>query len=330
MMRFKPQALIIALLMAFWFIAQGASRSHPEEEHMLHQLSSAPFKPEVVADVTTPQEELHYLTPLVNCDSALESRVQAVKISQKISDRAIDVSTDPLLQDTSGQQKRYAAVPGYKPREVVRLADPSNYGDRYRVDINGRPVNNEFVVVLHETVYSADSAINYFQTPHPRDEDQASYHTLIKRDGTIIYVVPPEKRAFGAGNSVFVGPRGPEAVKTDPVLPPSVNNFAYHSSLETPSDGANDNSGHSGYTDAQYQSLGWLIAKTSVPEWRITTHKAIDRSGSRHDPRTFNREKFLGILRSYPRRIRTASGYCASPVVAASQESDSFLTAQSH
>ena len=88
--------------------------------------------------------------------------------------------------------------------------------------------------MLHETVYSAASAINHFQTPHLNEKDQASYHSLIKLDGTIIYIVPPDKRAFGASNSVFIGSNGSEAVKTHPNFPPSVNNFAYHVSLETP------------------------------------------------------------------------------------------------
>ncbi|NJL49120.1 MAG: N-acetylmuramoyl-L-alanine amidase, partial [Leptolyngbyaceae cyanobacterium SM2_5_2] len=83
------------------------------------------------------------------------------------------------------------------PRQVTVLADPTNYGDRFATDINGQAAQNPFIAVLHETVGSAQSAINLFRTPHPRDEDQVSYHTLIGRDGTLYYIVPPEKRAFG-------------------------------------------------------------------------------------------------------------------------------------
>lgn len=185
-----------------------------------------------------------------------------------------------------------------RPPEGLALADPTNYGDRFRQDISGRPVNNQWLIVLHETVNSAASAVRFFQTPHPRDEDQASYHTLIARDGTIIYVVPPEKRAYGAGNSVFVGPNGPEAVKTHGALPASVNNFAYHISLESPADGANNQSAHSGYTEAQYQSLAWLVARTQIPDSRITTHAQVDRSGERHDPRSFEAERLLALLQT--------------------------------
>lgn len=188
------------------------------------------------------------------------------------------------------------------PRQVMALADPSNYGDRFATDVHGNPVTNEFIAVLHETVGSAQSAINLFRTRHTRDADQVSYHTLIGRDGTIYYIVPPEKRAFGAGNSVFNGPNGPETVRTNPNFPPSVNNFAYHVSLETPGDGMNNRRSHSGYTQAQYISLAWLLAQTTIPDSRITTHQAVDRSNNRMDPRSFNSQQLFSLLRQYPTR----------------------------
>jgi len=194
------------------------------------------------------------------------------------------------------------SIAQWAPPQVTALADPSNYGDRYLTDINGQILRHEFIAVLHETVGSAQSAINLFRTHHPRDEDQVSYHTLIGRDGTIYYIVPPEKRAYGAGNSIFDGPHGPETVRTHPTLPPSVNNFAYHVSLETPGDGANNRHSHSGYTQAQYESLAWLMAQTIIPDYRITTHQAVDRSGSRMDPRSFDRQRFLSILQGYGNR----------------------------
>ena len=189
-----------------------------------------------------------------------------------------------------------------QPRQVTALADPSNYGDRFATDIEGRVLQNDFIAVLHETVGSAQSALNLFRTHHPRDADQVSYHTLIGRDGTVYYIVPPEKRAFGAGNSVFNGPNGPETVRTNPAFPPSVNNFAYHISLETPGDGFNNRRSHSGYTQAQYSSLAWLLAQTTIPDNRITTHQAVDRSNTRMDPRSFNGQTMLSLLRQYPNR----------------------------
>ena len=218
----------------------------------------------------------------------------------------LDSATSELNAETaSGDVSSAQPVVGlsYQPKEVVRLAHPSNYGERYIRDANGVPVKNEYIVVLHETVGSVSSALNTFQTNHPRDEDQVSYHTLIGLDGTIYYVVPPEQRAYGAGDSAFQSFLGEEAVFTNADFPSSVNNFAYHISLETPLDGQNSSAiYHSGYTEAQYQSLAWLLARTNIPDDRITTHKNVDRSGSRIDPRSFEAEKMFQLLRQYPDR----------------------------
>ncbi|MEM9088145.1 MAG: peptidoglycan recognition family protein [Cyanobacteria bacterium P01_F01_bin.53] len=211
-----------------------------------------------------------------------------------------------LTGSRSGQlsaQNTAQSTTGYQPKEEIYLADPSNYGERFKVDHAGNPLNNDYLVVLHETVGSASSAINLFQANHPNDNDQVSYHTLIALDGTVIYVVSPEQRAFGAGNSAFKTPSGEESVTTNPEFPSSVNNFAYHISLETPPDGQNSGATtHSGYTEAQYQSLAWLLARTTVPNERITTHKAVDRSGSRIDPRSFEPERLFSYLTQYPNR----------------------------
>ncbi len=200
----------------------------------------------------------------------------------------------------------------YSPREIIALAASSNYGERYLNDLSGKPVNNQPIIVLHETVGSANSVINFFQEFHYDEDNQASYHTLIALDGTIIYFVPPDKRAFGAGNSVFVSSLGQEAVQTNPRYPSSVNNFAYHISLETPEDGMHNGYSHSGYTDSQYQSLAWLVAKTDVPIERITTHRQVDRSGSRLDPRSFNFNLFKKLLSNYSRANEIAIG-CVLP-----------------
>ncbi len=181
------------------------------------------------------------------------------------------------------------------PRWLNIPADPSNYGERFGQDAFGRPVTNAYLIVLHETVNSGSSAINMFQTAHPRDEDQLSYHDLILRDGTIVHLVPWEKRAYGAGNSEFRG----EAVQTNPKLPSSVNNFTLHFSLETPPDGNNNRPSHSGYTAAQYRSLAWLVAQTGITDDRITTHKAVDRASGKQDPRSFNGRQFLTLVQQF-------------------------------
>ncbi|MDX2213606.1 MAG: peptidoglycan recognition family protein [Oculatellaceae cyanobacterium bins.114] len=217
-----------------------------------------------------------------------------------------ELTPDNLLPETN--QSVFSRMPGgqdapapapnrFVPRQERVTVNPTNYDRRMEVDIYGNPVNNAPIVVLHETVGSASSAINTFRNAYASDDDQVSYHSLIKRDGTIVYLVPPELRAYGAGNSVFASATGIETVKLDAVLPPSVNNFAYHTSLESPSDGRGNGARHSGYTAAQYRSLAWLVAQTGVPDNRLTTHRAVDRSGTRRDPRSFDSQQFTNLLR---------------------------------
>lgn len=197
----------------------------------------------------------------------------------------------PILGQSVGRSK--------PPQQQVAWAYPTNYGERLSQDIYGTPLRNPFIVVIHETVGSASSAVNTFQTPNYSSQgDQVSYHALICLDGTIIYTVPFQYRAFGAGNSVFMGSNGPESVQSSPRVPASVNNFAYHFSLETPVDGRHNGEGHSGYTANQYQSLAWLVRYTRVPDARITYHKTVDHSGTRRDPRSFDQNYFFQALHS--------------------------------
>jgi N-acetylmuramoyl-L-alanine amidase len=322
-MKLKFNYVVIAFLMALCLIMGTLSQVRSEEERMLQNLSANAQLADTLVSIVSADESddfsrLGSECPVVSLSQLAGfginlAAIEDSSVSEEFKGSSLTLSNSDSIPLIAGP------VPGYKPREQVRLAHPSNYGNRYRVDALGKPVTQEYIVVLHETVYSADSAINYFQTPHPKDQDQASYHTLIRRNGTVVYVVPPEKRAFGAGNSVFTGTKGTETVQTDRKLPPSVNNFAYHISLETPSDGANKNGVHSGYTDLQYQSLAWLISKTSIPESRITTHRAVDRSGSRTDPRSFNRNRFLPVLRGYSRSVRSAQQSGCSPALTAQQ-----------
>ena len=224
----------------------------------------------------------------------------------------------------------------YAPIERIAVASPTNYGDRFFFDIYGQPAYHAPIVVLHETVATLNQTLNFFQSPQRDEANQASYHALIGLDGEIIYIVPPDKRAFGAGNSLFVS-RGmsqginqtinqetgevtsqwdnrlvEESVKTNPDYPPSVNNFAYHISLETPRDGLNNARTHSGYTDDQYRSIAWLVAKTGVPEYRITTHQGVDRSGERTDPRSFDNAYFLAWYQVFPKTQEIFIG-CLDP-----------------
>jgi hypothetical protein len=223
------------------------------------------------------------------------------------------ISPQGQLTQFNENSKPSGLQPSFKPVEKIALANPTNFGERYLFDVKGQPVQNAPIIVLHETVGSIWSALNMFQAYQPIEDNQASYHALLKRDGTIYYVVPPDKRAFGAGNSVFAGGNGTEAVQTNRKFTASVNNFAYHISFETPEDGRHNGRTHSGYTDAQYRSLAWLVAKTGVLEGRITTHKIVDRSRSRQDPRSFDQAKFLTLLRSFPKTQEIVIGCPATP-----------------
>ena len=191
---------------------------------------------------------------------------------------------DPSLQQRLAEHRRRSS----SWRQSVAI-DPTNFGERILRDAYNRPLDaSPRVVVLHETVYGMTSAINTFQTPHPRDEDQVSYHTLIGLDGQVADLVDPLKRAYGAGFSAFLG----EWAVTNSALKGSVNNFALHISLETPIDGEDMDARHSGYTERQYDSLalvlsGWLNA-FDLPAAAITTHRHVDLGGERSDPRSFD------------------------------------------
>ena len=177
--------------------------------------------------------------------------------------------------------------------------DSTNYGRRYTQDAYGKPLDpSPRIIVLHETVYSLISAINTFQTPHYRDEDQVSYHSLVGLDGKVYDIVDPLKRAYGAGHSAYLG----EMAITNSKLKGSVNNFALHISLETPLSGANNYANHTGYTDEQYDSLSIILSEWmdtfNLTYSALTTHRRVDLSGERSDPRSFDWSMLMVRLRA--------------------------------
>lgn len=193
------------------------------------------------------------------------------------------------------------------PAEQLKAADSSNFGEREPRDAWGRRLQSRpKVIVLHETVISGSQTVALFQTHHPDDDQQASYHLLIDRDGSRLRIVPDQKRAFGAGMSAF----GDVTQRTKPTSVGSINNIALHVSLVSPEDGRDDRDGHSGYTDAQYKSLAGQVllwqATFGIPMTRVTTHAAVDRSHSRYDPRSFRWDRFDS-------HYRTAVAACGFP-----------------
>jgi N-acetyl-anhydromuramyl-L-alanine amidase AmpD len=211
-----------------------------------------------------------------------------------------------------------SGLPSLKPRDLEQCratlalaperpvpADPTNFGDRFTQDAWGRAIaSSPMLIVIHETVMGAKETLAFFQTPHPRDEDQASYHMLIDRDGSRVRVTPDANRAYGAGMSAF----GDVTQRVRPGSVGSINNIALHVSLVSPTDGREDTDGHSGYTDEQYAALAKQIllwqAEHGIPLTRVTTHSAIDRSQSRYDPRSFRWDRFNGHYQSATKQCK--------------------------
>jgi hypothetical protein len=299
----KLQRLTVTVVLMLLGLIALVARIHPGEAEHLEKKHT---------------ESLNQSSDLSSLTIEKPVNSQVTAEPKSVPEQRLPIAASP---DQAGQTAALARqfttvpkqIPSYWPKQAKALIDPTNYGERFTRDIHGKVVNNQLIVVLHETVGPAIGTINFFRTPHSLDHQQTSYHALITLDGTIVYLVPPEKRAFGAGNSIFAGLHGPETVQTKPGLPPSVNNFAYHIALETPPDGENDHASHSGYTEVQYQSLAWLVARTNVADSRITTHKAVDQSGERQDPRSFDFLKFLELLHTYPRPGEVAVPFAEPP-----------------
>lgn len=214
-------------------------------------------------------------------------------LQQQVPKPILSELIDSGLQPASAEDLSRCEKALGLPAEVKRLADPTNFGDREDVDRWGRRLRAEpLVIVLHETVISQSATVKLFQTPHPNDADQLSYHLLIAADGTRLRIVPDLKRAYGSGMSAF----GDATQRREPGRVGSINNVALHVSLVTPADGRDDRDSHSGYTTAQYRSLAAQVllwqARFGIPMSRVTTHAAVDRSHSRYDPRSFRWNRF--------------------------------------
>jgi N-acetyl-anhydromuramyl-L-alanine amidase AmpD len=247
------------------YVVSNPNRSHSASGKSVSKPSLSVFEQQLMA-----LRRVHQTAPSISIEQLMSQ-----EDADSLNDSAFAWTGDGLESST--------------PKQYRIKAHPSNYGDRLKRDVKGRPTQHPLLIVLHETTSAVSGAVNTMLVAHSRDADQVSYHTLIRRDGTIIYLVDPLKRAYGAGDSIFKGQNGPETVQTKNNLDPSVNNFAYHISLETPFDGMQDNDvNHSGYTSAQYNSLAWLVAQSGATRDRVTTHAKIDQSGERQDPRSFD------------------------------------------
>jgi N-acetyl-anhydromuramyl-L-alanine amidase AmpD len=207
-----------------------------------------------------------------------------------------ELAPSPVLpqgEEAQARCRQALVARGWVRPEQATPADPTNYGERQPRDVHGRRVpHTPQLIVLHETVLSEADTLKLFRTPHPRDEDQVSYHLLITPTGERLRLVADEARAYGAGMSAW----GDVSVRIRPTSVGSLNNVALHLSLVTPADGRGDSASHSGYTPAQYRAAASQVllwqARWGIPLNRLTTHAAVDRSRSRSDPRNFRWERF--------------------------------------
>lgn len=264
----------IAWLARDLFGSPSSAGSRPSLLELLEEVRRSPNSPLSPRPRPAPGPPVHaaWRSPLANSCAAVDPALQA-RLSEQLS----------RLNGTITR---------------VRI-HPTNFGERFSRDAYGNPVDpTPRVIVLHETVYGIESAINTFTTANARDEDQVSYHTLIGQNGQIVEVLDPAKRAFGAGNSSFNG----QWVITNAKVGGSINNFALHLSLETPIDGENDAPGHSGYTNQQYDAMAVVLADWMrhfpIPPENITTHKYVDLEGARADPRSFDWSQLEQRLRA--------------------------------
>lgn len=202
------------------------------------------------------------------------------------------LAESPLPRQPEDAIRQCEARLGLAP-ERAAPADATNFGERQGFDVYGRAVpNRPQLIVLHETVIGAADTLRKFATPHPKDDDQASYHMLVDIGGQRLRIVNDDQRAYGAGMAAW----GDMTVRIRPTSVGSINNLSLHLGLETPADGRGDTASHSGYSDAQYRSAAAQVllwqARYGIPLSRVTTHAAVDRSRSRYDPRSFRWERF--------------------------------------
>lgn len=202
------------------------------------------------------------------------------------------LAESPLPRQSEAALRQCEARLGLAP-ERAAPADATNFGERQGYDVYGRAVpNRPQLIVLHETVIGAADTLRQFATPHPKDDDQASYHVLVDISGQRLRLVNDDRRAYGAGMAAW----GDMTVRIRPTSVGSINNLALHLSLESPADGRGDTASHSGYSDAQYRSAAAQVllwqARHGIPLSRVSSHAAVDRSHSRYDPRSFRWERF--------------------------------------
>ena len=136
-------------------------------------------------------------------------------------------------------------------------------------------------VVLHATADGGSEAGAEEWLTEPRS--RASAHLHLRRDGTVVRLVPDGRRAWHAGVSRW---RGRE----------DVNGFSLGWEV------ANRNDGREPYTDAQYAALARLavhyLAQGLSPDAFVSHAKVALPSGRKTDPAGFDWTRFRRDVRS--------------------------------
>ena len=134
-------------------------------------------------------------------------------------------------------------------------------------------------IVLHATAEpTLQSTIDTFRSAGSR----VSAHFVVGKDGTVVLMVPLERRAWHAGVSVLHG-------RT------SVNDFSIGIEIVNANDGVDP------YTSAQYAAVAKIIRRIrtccDVPDNRIVSHAAIALPhGRKSDPRGFDWPRLRRLL----------------------------------
>lgn len=137
-------------------------------------------------------------------------------------------------------------------------------------------------VVLHSTVVpTTEETVKIFLDP----KRQVSAHFVVGKDGQVIQMVPVEKRAWHAGESVLDGK-------------PRVNEYSVGIEM------VNLNNGVDPYTDAQIYAVVGIIrllrSRYDIPDSRIVSHEKIALpAGRKSDPANFDFERVYRLCREY-------------------------------
>lgn len=127
------------------------------------------------------------------------------------------------------------------------------------------------IVVLHDSNGPAENALSWSLDSRVK----GAYHTVIRRAGDIVYLIPSWRKASACGPSSYKGqaindPEGPRLSVNG-----SVDPFAYSICLEGPMP----------YTVEQYYSLSYLISRMSVTREQVVIHgDVLDPEVADRDP----------------------------------------------